>query len=95
MTDDFKIDVDAAQPATLNDGAGKQTDFATLGEAVTAWRALTSAEKIRATVKVIGGPVYSAQQIEHLHLFVAFGTGGFPFFSHKIFSLFCFCSAPR
>ena len=67
MTDDFKIYVDAARPATLNDGAGKQTDFATLEEAVTAWRALPSAEKIRAAVKVIGGPVYTAHQIDRLY----------------------------
>jgi hypothetical protein len=28
---------------------------------------LSSAQKIRATVKVIGGPVYTAQQIHRLH----------------------------
>jgi hypothetical protein len=68
MTDDMlKIFVDAARSATLNDGAGKQTDFATLQEAVAAWRALPSAQKIRATVKVIGGPVYAAHQIDRLH----------------------------
>ena len=38
MSDDYKIFVDAAQPATLNDGAGAQTDCATLQEAVLAWR---------------------------------------------------------
>jgi hypothetical protein len=65
VTDDhLKIYVDATRPATLNDGAGVQTDFATLEAAVTAWRALPSAAKIRATVKVFGGPVYRAQQIE-------------------------------
>jgi hypothetical protein len=67
VTDDTRIYVDAAQPATLNDGAGKQTDFATLEQAVAAWRALPSAQKIPATIKVIGGPVYRAQQIERLH----------------------------
>ena len=54
-------------PATLNDGAGKLTDYATLPEAVLAWRALPSAQKIRATVKMIGGPVYTAHQIDRLH----------------------------
>jgi hypothetical protein len=54
--------VDATRPATLNDGAGKQTDFATVREAVAAWRALPSVHKIRAMVKVIGGPVYSAHR---------------------------------
>jgi hypothetical protein len=65
--DDLKIYVDAAQPATLNDGAGKQTDCPSLQEAVLAWRALPSAQKVRATVKVIGGLVYTAHQIERLH----------------------------
>jgi hypothetical protein len=67
VTDDTRIYVDAAQPATLNDGAGKLTDCATLQEAVLAWRALPSTQKIRATVKVIGGPVYTAHQIDRLH----------------------------
>ena len=35
--------------------------------AVSAWLALPSAQKIRATVKVIGGPVYTAHQIDRLH----------------------------
>jgi hypothetical protein len=64
--DDLKIFVDPTSPATLNDGAGKQTDFATLEEAVRAWRALPSVVKIRATVKVIGGPVYRAHHIDRL-----------------------------
>jgi hypothetical protein len=67
VTDDSKIYVDGAQPATLNDGAGKLNDYATLQEAVLAWRTLPSAQKIRATVKVIGGPVYTAHQIDRLH----------------------------
>ena len=67
MTDDTRIYVDAALPATLNDGAGKLTDFATLQEAVVEWHALPSAQKIRATVKVIGGPVYTAHQIDRLY----------------------------
>jgi hypothetical protein len=49
--DDLKIYVDAGRPATLNDGAGKLTDCPTLQEAVLAWHALPSAQKIRATVK--------------------------------------------
>jgi hypothetical protein len=55
MSSDSKIYVDAGRPATLNDGAGKLTDCATLQGAVLAWHALPSAQKIRATVKVIGG----------------------------------------
>jgi hypothetical protein len=67
MSDDYKIYVDAGLPATLNDGAGALTDCATLQEAVLAWHKLAPVQKIRATVKVIGGPVYSAHEIERLH----------------------------
>ena len=66
MNDGSRIYVEAGQPATLNDGAGKLTHCATLQEAVLAWHALPSAQKIRATVKVIGGPVYTAHQIDRL-----------------------------
>ena len=66
MSDDFKIYVDAAQPATLNNGAGVLIDCPTLQEAVLAWYGLPTAQKIRATVKVIGGRVYNAQEIERL-----------------------------
>ena len=62
-----KIYVDATRPATLNNGAGLQTDCPTLGEAVTAWQRLPPEQKIRATIKVIGGPVYTACQIDRLH----------------------------
>jgi hypothetical protein len=67
MTDDYRIYVDATRPATLNNGAGALTDCATLQEAVLAWQQLAPEQKIRATVKVIGGPVYTAQEIERLH----------------------------
>jgi hypothetical protein len=64
MNDGSRIYVDAGRPATLNDGAAKLTDCPTLQEAVLAWRALPSEQKVRATVKVIGGPVYTAHQAE-------------------------------
>ena len=64
MSDDYKIYVDAVRPATLNDGAGALTDCAALQEAVSAWQRLSPEQKIRATVKVIGGPVYTGQEIE-------------------------------
>ena len=67
MSDDYKIYVDAGQPATLNNGAGVLTDCATLQEAVLAWHQLASEEKIRASIKVIGRPVYRAHEIERLH----------------------------
>ena len=67
MSDDYKIYVDAGLPATLNDGAGVLTDCTTLQEAVLAWHCLTPEQKIRATVKVIGGRVYRAHEIERLY----------------------------
>ena len=67
MSDDYKIYVDAAQPATLNDGAGKLTDYATLQEAVMAWHRLRPEQTRRATIKVFGGPVYAASEIVGLH----------------------------
>lgn len=68
MSDDYKIYVDAGQPATLNDGADRQTDCATLQEAVLAWHRFAPDQKIRAAVKVVGGPVYGAHEIERLPL---------------------------
>jgi hypothetical protein len=65
MNNDYKIYVDASRPATLNNGA--LIDCATLQEAVLAWHRLAPEQKIRATVKVIGGPVYTVKEIERLH----------------------------
>ena len=67
MSDDYKININAGQPATLNNGDGVQTDCATLQEAVSAWHRLAPEQKIRATVKVIGGPVFRAYEIDRLH----------------------------
>jgi hypothetical protein len=67
VSDEYKIYVDANQPATFNNGAGALIDCATLQEAVLAWHRLAPEHKIRATVKVIGGPVYTAKEIERLH----------------------------
>ena len=66
MSDDYRICVDGSQPATLNNGAGALTDCPTLQEAVLAWQRLAPEQKIRATVKVIGGPVYTVKEIERL-----------------------------
>ena len=51
--------------ATLQEAVS--TDCATLQEAVLAWQKLAPEQKIRATVGVIGGRVYTAQEIERLH----------------------------
>jgi hypothetical protein len=66
VSDDYRIYVDGSQPATLNNGAGALTDCPTLQEAVLAWQRLAPEQKIRATVKVIGGPVYTVKEIERL-----------------------------
>jgi hypothetical protein len=66
VSDDYKIYVDAGRPATLSNGAGALTDCATLQEAVLAWQRLTPEQKIRATVKVIGGPLYTVKEIDRL-----------------------------
>jgi Protein of unknown function (DUF1236) len=52
LTNNHKIYVDAEQPATLNNGAGKLTDYATLQEAVMAWHRLRPEQTKRATIKV-------------------------------------------
>ena len=65
MSADDKIYVDADQPATLNNGAGKQTDYLTLREAVMAWHRLRPEQTKRATI--FGGPVYNATDIVRLH----------------------------
>jgi hypothetical protein len=67
MSEDYKIYVDGERPAELNNGAGVLTDHPTLQEAVLAWRGLPPGQKLRATVKVVGGPVYTAHDIDRLH----------------------------
>ncbi len=67
MSDDDKIYVDAEQPATLNNGAGKLTEYRALQEAVKAWHRLPPMQTKRATIRVIGGPVYTAAEIVRLH----------------------------
>ena len=54
MTD--KAFVDAAKPATLNNGVGKLTDYPTLQEAVMAWHRLPPEQSRRATIEIVGGP---------------------------------------
>ena len=65
MSDD-KIYVDPGRPATLNNG-GALDDCPTLQEAVMAWHRLSPEQKKRATIRVMGGPLYTAAEIERLH----------------------------
>ena len=63
---DEKIYVDASRPATLNNG-GSLDDCPTLEEAVMAWHRLPPEQRKRATIRVMGGPLYTATEIERLH----------------------------
>ena len=67
MSNDDKIYVDAAQPATLNNGAGRLAEYPTLQEAAMAWHRLPPEQTKRATIKAIGGPVYTATEIGRFH----------------------------
>ncbi len=58
-----KIYVDAERPATLNNGS-VLIDCLTLQEAAIAWDKLTAKQKRRATIKVFGGPLYTAAEIK-------------------------------
>jgi hypothetical protein len=64
-TSDKKIYVDASQPATLNN-SGVLDDCPTLRKPVTTWRRLKPEQKKRATIKVFGGPLYSATETKRL-----------------------------
>ena len=66
MTEDEKIYVDATRPATLHCGA-VSTDWPTLRDAVMAWHRLRP-EARAATIRVIGGILYTAAEIPKLHL---------------------------
>ena len=63
---DDKIYVDGSRPATLNNG-GTLDDCPTLQEAVMAWHRLPPEQRKRATIRVMGGPLYTAAEIERLH----------------------------
>ena len=60
-----KIHVDASMPARLHSGA-VSTDCPTLQKAAAVWHRLRP-EQARATIRVIGGPVYTAAEIRRLH----------------------------
>jgi hypothetical protein len=66
MAEQDRIYVDGSLPATLNDGAGTMVDFPTLEEAVLAWRSLKGGHKIRATIKLIGGRVFRATDVDRI-----------------------------
>ena len=61
-----KIYEDASRPATLHNGT-VSTDCPTLQEAVVAWHRLRPELAQKATIRVIGGPLYTAAEIPRLH----------------------------
>jgi hypothetical protein len=67
MSEDTKMYVDAGRPATLHNG-GVSTDWPTLRDAVMAWHRLRPEQARAATIRVIGGVLYTAAEIPKLHL---------------------------
>jgi hypothetical protein len=65
MTTD-KIYVDASQPATLRHDGGS-VECPTLHEAIIAWRKLPDKDRHQATIQVLGGPLYTADEIDRLY----------------------------
>jgi len=65
MTAD-KIYVDASRPSILR-LAGGSVECPTLHEAVIAWRALPEKDRHQATIQVLGGPLYTADEINRLY----------------------------
>jgi hypothetical protein len=66
MTDAEKIYVDASQPAVLQH-ADRSVDCPTLQEAILEWHRLPANDHAQATIKVRGGTVYTAKEIDRLH----------------------------
>jgi hypothetical protein len=65
MTGNGKFQLDESRPATLHNGA-VSTDFPTLQEAIRAWHRLRPEEAQRASIRIIGGELYAAQEIPKL-----------------------------
>ena len=65
MSEDEKIHVDVSRPATLHNGA-VSTDFPTLRDAIIAWNRLRPEQAQRASIRVIGGQLYSAAELPKL-----------------------------
>ena len=65
MSEDEKIHVDVSRPATLHNGA-VSTDFPTLRDAIMAWHRLRPEQAQRASIRIIGGPLFTAAEIPKL-----------------------------
>jgi len=66
MSEDAKIYVDASRPATLHNGA-VSTDFPTLKDAIMAWHRLRPEQAQRASIRIIGGQLYTSAEIPKLY----------------------------
>jgi hypothetical protein len=58
-------EIDGSRPATLHNGA-ISTDFPTLQDAVMAWHRLRPEQAQRASIRIVGGQLYSAAEIPKL-----------------------------
>jgi len=66
MSENGKIQPDRSRPATLHNGA-VSTDFPTLKDAIMAWHRLRPEQAQRASIRIIGGQLYTAGQIPKLY----------------------------
>jgi hypothetical protein len=64
MSEDEK-NIDVTRPATLHNGA-VSTDFPTLKDAIMAWNRLRPEQAQRASIRIIGGQLYSAAELPKL-----------------------------
>jgi len=67
MGEDEQIRLDGGRSATLHNGA-ISTDWPTLRDAVVAWHRLRPEQARAATIRVIGGILYTAAEIPKLQL---------------------------
>ena len=66
MSEDEKIYVDVGRPSTLHHGP-VSTDWPTLKEAIMAWHRLRPEHAKRASIRIIGGHLYTAAEIPKLY----------------------------
>jgi hypothetical protein len=67
MGDNATNAVDGSRPATLHNGA-ISTDWPTLRDAVRAWHRLRPEQARNASIRVIGGLLYTAAEFPNLQL---------------------------
>ena len=65
MSEEEKIYLDGNWPATFHNGA-VSIDFPTLQDAIMAWNRLRPEQAQRASIRIIGGQLYPATDIQKL-----------------------------